>query len=499
MSLTGFGRVFLWGDHPKAVSYNHVSWLFLRILALIYLIAFVSLWVQLEGLIGDRGILPVGDYLNAISTQMGGERFFLLPTLSWFMPDGLGLHLLCACGCFCSILLLANIFSGPCLFLNWACYLSLAGSAQVFLGFQWDNLLLEAGFLAMFLAPWRFKPRDSGTPSIIIIWLYRLLLFRLMFCSGMAKILSGDLTWENLTALTVHYQTQPLPTWIGWMAHQMPESFHRWSAGGMFLIELAVPFLIFLPRRPRALAFFLFFGLMVLIIMTGNYTFFNWLTMAISMFLLDDEMFDAALPKSLRPEKSDSGKLALWRWVVHGGVAVLIILVSASQMATMFGTSPAPIKALERAVSPFRSVNSYGLFAVMTQKRYEIVFEGSGDGKTWLPYEFKFKPDKLSKRPAFVAPHQPRLDWQMWFAALGDFNQSPWLQPLMKGLQEGNPHILDLMGKNPFQKQPPRYLRAMLYQYHFTNWETRANTGQWWRRQVPVAYGPVLDGNPLQE
>lgn len=493
-SFDRLGRVFLWGAHRGPVSYNHVSWFFLRILAIIYFIAFISFWLQVDGLIGDSGLLPVGEYLTFLEGRIGAERFYQAPSLIWLEPNGWGVHLCCGIGVFCAVLILANIFSGPALLGAWACYLSLASVAQVWLAFQWDSLLLEAGFLAIFLAPWRYRPRDSGNPSIVMIWLFRLLLFRLMFSSGLVKLLSGDESWRNLTALSYHFETQPLPTWLGWAAHQAPDAIHRFSTLVMFVIELAVPFLIFLPRRPRALAFFLTFALMLGIILTGNYTFFNWLTIAISLFLLDDEMFDAALPESVKPKAGRSGGLGRYLIAFHGFVAVMVLLVGGSQMLKLFGFKPpAPMQALEAATGPFRSINSYGLFAVMTEKRYEIVLEGSTDGERWRAFKFKWKPGDLSGKLSFVAPYQPRLDWQMWFAALSDYRQNPWLARLMVGLIQGNEPVLALMGESPFGNEPPRYIRAIIYRYQFNDWETRKATGDWWRRGDPVPYSPILD------
>ena len=458
--------------------------------------------------------------------DIGLERYHLLPTLCWFSASDGFLRLLCAAGCALSILLIANIAPAPCLFLLWLIYLSLASVCSVFLSFQWDALLLETGFLAIFFAPLQFFPGwlKSPEPSRVVLWLLRWLLFRLMFESGMVKLISGDPTWRNLTALNFHYETQPLPTWVGWYAHQLPESVQKFCVAAMFTIELAVPFFIFLPRRVRFAGCWLLILLQVVILLTGNYCFFNLLTIALCLLLLDD----AAIRKSGSgknggaswPGKYSTGIGEIrWKklWVtlpcrprrpapvedadgvgLFGSMlplAVVVLLVTVPQVWEMVhgvrARSAWP-EAVGDWLRPFSSVNSYGLFAVMTTTRPEIIIEGSNDGKTWQAYEFKYKAGDLQHRPAFVAPHQPRLDWQMWFAALGNYRQNPWFVEFCRRLLEGSPDVLKLMGRNPFPAAPPRYLRAVLYEYHFSNFQQRREQGVWWRRELRGEYLPPV-------
>ncbi len=294
-----------------------------------------------------------------------------------------------------------------------------------------------------------------------------------MFSSGCVKLLSGDPNWRNLTALTFHYQTQPLPTWIGWYANQLPLWFQKASCLAMFCIELGAPFLIFAPRRLRfcggaAIAF-----LQVLILLTGNYTFFNLLTLALCLLLLDDFALGKLVPRrflgafkgsihlhgapvsdpacaagnKLRagPEVGAPNHPRRWPPVVTVPLAGVVIILSLFQMSLMFGVRPGwlfPVAVADEWLAPFRSFNGYGLFAVMTTDRREIIVEGSDDGVTWLPYEFKYKPGDVNRRPAFVAPHQPRLDWQMWFAALGNYQQNPWFANFCERLMQGSPEVL---------------------------------------------------------
>ena len=483
--------------HP---SYAVARWWFLRLLGVVYLIAFVSLWTQIDGLIGRQGILPAQHLLEAARRQLGPERYWLLPTVCWFNASDGVLQGLCAAGSAVSVLLLFDAAPALALGLLWALYLSLATVCQDFLSFQWDNLLLEIGLLAVFLAPLRLRPRplvDDAPPSPAILWLLRWLLFRLMFSSGIVKLASGDPAWRTLAALTYHYETQPLPTWIGWWAHQLPAAAQRVSCVAMFVIELAVPWLIFGPRRTRDAAACALIVLQALIALTGNYCFFNVLTVMLCLLLLDDAVWPAwAAPRAVsRMGIAQDRRSGRWPGWVIGPVAGAILVLTAVEMSGLVIRRipwPAPVIQLVRWASPFRSVNGYGLFAVMTTKRSEIIVEGSDDGEHWKAYEFRDKPGGLSRRPRFVAPHQPRLDWQMWFAALGGYQDTRWFLPFCGRLLEGSPAVLALLASTPFPGAPPRYLRAVVYVYHFTDSATRRATGHWWRREERGVYCPVV-------
>jgi len=493
-------RLF-WGRSVEPSTYQLTRWIFLRALGLIYFIAFVSLGVQIIGLVGKQGILPAADYLQAAGQQVGGwERFWKLPTLFWFNASDGALVFVCVVGAILSLLLVVNLWPGPILLGLWALYLSLSSVTGVFLGFQWDILLLETGFLAIFWASWRMWPPfgPGRPPSRGFLWLLRWLLFRLMFASGLVKLTSGDSTWRDFTALNFHYETQPIPTWTSWYIHQMPEWFQKASVGAMFFIELVIPFLIFAPRRIRAAAVVPLVLFQMLIIGTGNYCFFNLITLALCLLLLDDSILSRFFPKdwrkmsapSIRPIKSHRVRRFLF-----ATLAVFVVVVSSVHIVgRSFRNLDLPDWAwkLSRWAAPFRSINGYGLFAVMTTSRPEIVVEGSQDGNSWSPYEFKWKPGDIKRRPGFVAPHQPRLDWQMWFAALGNYRQNPWLSKFLMRLLEGSPPVLSLLDHNPFPEKPPRYIRAMKYDYRFTDPATRRQEGTWWRRELMGYYTPVL-------
>ena len=486
----------LWGRSVERPTYFAASALFLRALGLCYLTAFVSLWVQVDGLVGARGILPVGQFLDWVRGQTGSERYWLLPTLCWFSSSDAFLHLLCGGGVAAALLLVLGLAPAAAAALAWALYLSLAIAGQVFLQFQWDYLLLEAGLLAIFLVSprrWRFGGALAASP--VVLFLLRWLLFRLMFSSGWVKLASGDPSWRNLSALRFHYETQPLPPWTAWYLHQCPPWFQTVSALFLFFVELVVPFLYFAPRRLRMFAFGATVLLQLLIAASGNYGFFNLLTLALALLLVDDQ----SLPRRWRrPAGAAPAPSGAWPKVVLVPVACVAIFASSIEFAGTLDRSfalPRTAVLAVRRLGAFRSFNTYGLFMVMTTERPEILIEGSNDGVDWRPYAFRWKPGDVAARPRFVAPHQPRLDWQMWFAALGTIEENPWLVQFLGRLLEGSPEVVGLLAADPFPDHPPRYVRATTYDYRFTDPAERRRSGAWWRRRVIGPYSPILSGD----
>lgn len=495
----GFLTRWLWGDQAERPTYFLTRWLFFRLLGVIYFIAFVSLGNQIQGLVGSSGILSAAELLQRISEQLGPEKYRIFPTLVWLhSSDGFLLFLWCA-GAFLSMLLLMGLTSAFILFLLWLFYLSLFTVCREFLGFQWDILLLETGFLAIFLAPYYLWPsRKPEPPSRMVLWLFRLLLFKLMFSSGMVKLASGDPSWHNLEALFYHYETQPLPTWIGWYAHQLPHWFQKISVVCVFIIQLGVSFLIFAPRQLRFFCCWVNVGFQVLIILTGNYTFFNLLAITLCLMLLDDAWLRRFLPRGIASRLSADNFRAqepILKKVAVGALAAVVLLITTFHISKLFVGQvqlSAPAQVAFNWLRPFQLVNGYGLFAVMTKSRPEIIVEGSNDRKTWLEYGFKWKPGDLNRAPVFVAPYQPRLDWQMWFAALSNYQRNPWFIHFLSRLLEGSQSVLSLLEKNPFPDAPPRYIRAVLYDYRFANISTQRANGQWWWRERKKPYTPVL-------
>jgi hypothetical protein len=482
-------------------DYCLTSWLFLRALGVIYCIAFASLAVQIKGLIGSNGILPIADMIQVARTQFAlweGMRRF--PTLVWFNSSDAFLVGMCLAGMFFALLLIANILPKVMLIGLWALYLSLVHAGQVFLAFQWDMLLLEVGFLAIFLAPLWNDPRYIGqyqTPKIMV-WLMRWLLFRLMFASGMVKILSGDATWLGFTALTYHYETQPLPTPLAWYAHHLPLWMQQVSVAMMYFIELIIPFCFLLVRPLRIIAAIFTIGLQVLILLTGNYTFFNWLTIALCLLLVDDRIYRRILPRFITSRIVEEPQVQHILPVRLNAIFAVFMFVMSlfivlAQLA-LVRPMPQPLRTIQREIAPFRLINTYGLFAIMTTARPQIIIEGSYDGETWQAYELRWQPQELGKAPPIVAPHQPRLDWQLWFAALGNINSNEWFVAFIRRLQEGSPDVLRLLKSSPFPPDnPPTYIRAQVYNYTFSTPDQKRDTGDWWQREYQYDYMPVVN------
>jgi predicted DCC family thiol-disulfide oxidoreductase YuxK len=489
--LASLGTRLLWGNEVRRPTHFTSRDLFVRSLGAIYLVAFVSLWVQVDGLIGERGILPISRYLQMARGQVGADAFLYLPTLCWFDASDAFLHFLCGAGAVISLLLAIGLAPVLSLVLLFVLYLSLSIAGQTFFSFQWDILLLETGFLAIFFAPpvWWMKASTNTPVSRVGLFLVKLLLFKLMFMSGVVKLTSGDDSWWNLTALDYHYWTQPLPTVIGWWADQHPEWFKKFSVAFCLVVEIIVPFFIWAPRRLRHIAAVLLIGLQVVIAATGNYCFFNVLAIALCLVLLDDTLLRAGTARcAVRGPRNARALPAI-------AVLVLTFPVNAMLIFSAFKPHedlPRPIEAVAGYLQSFRVVSGYGLFRVMTKSRPEIVVEGSANGVDWLPYEFRWKPGALDRAPRWNAPHQPRLDWQMWFAALGSYRNNAWFVHFAERLLRGAPEVTGLLERNPFPQEPPRYVRARLYEYRFANAEEHRATGAWWKREERGEYLPAI-------
>ena len=476
---------FTFGTHIEPTRFEATQWIFVRLLAIIYAIAFGSLAVQVTGLIGSRGILPLPEFLSSIAQSFGKMRFLAVPTVFWMGADDTTLTGVCYAGVALAALLFVTGFRRGrferfILALLFVLYLSFSAAGQDFLSFQWDSLLLEAGFLAIFLGRSRIVP-----------WLFRWLVFRLIFLSGAVKLLSEDKTWRNLSALDFHYYTQPLPTVLAWYADKLPTRFQHFSTWMVLATELGIPFLIFMPRRIRIFAAWWLISLQVLIFLTGNYTFFNLLTVALCVFLFDDYKLERLVPRRVR--QGFGQRERPFERAFAGVVAAVILLLGVARLMQSFsGIAPEPLAAAITYTAPFQIVNNYGLFAVMTTERNEIVIEGSEDGEKWVPYEFRYKPGDVNRAPRWVQPHQPRLDWQMWFAALGSYRTNPWIVSLAVRLLDGSPSVPPLLATNPFPEHPPHFVRATVYRYTFTDFETRRRTGAWWKREPRGLYLPAV-------
>ena len=454
---------------PREQTFRLTESFFLRLLGLVYLIAFASFWPQIVGLIGANGIAPAAETLTAMHADYGWRTYLDVPTLFWFSQTDFALKAICALGCAASVLLLLGRFSRSAALAAYVLYLSLVTIGQPFTSFQWDALLLESGFLAIF----------AGAKWLPLA--YRSLVFRLMFESGIVKLTSGDVNWRNLHALRFHFLTQPLPTPLAYYTYQAPAWLLDLLTLLALLIELAVPFLLFAHprRRLREIAAFSLIALQLAIALTGNFAFFNLLSMALCLWALDDSFFQRwqFFKPSTPPPFPKAFNLAV----------VSVVLLSVVQI---FGLEPSFLE-------PFEIVNPYGLFAVMTTSRVELVIEGSADNIHWESYSFQYKPGDIRRGLPLVAPYQPRLDWQMWFAALGRPEGNFWTKTLVYRLLTGEPSVKGLLAPGPFAK-PPLSIRILAYTYTFSDAGTRTRDGTIWQRKlIGIWFPPVsIDSFP---
>ena len=520
-------------------------WIFLRALGLIYYSAFFSLVFQIKGLIGPQGILPAGEYLRAVWEQFGRVGYWYAPTLLWFSSSKHMLMGLCWVGMIASVLLVLNLWPRGMLAICFVCFLSFISAAQDFSAYQSDGMLLEAGFISLLFAPrgWRPGWGVASSPSraswFLLVWEC----FRIYFESGVAKIMGGDPEWRNFTAMDDYYQNGPLPTWIGWYMQHWPHWFHWATAFGTLALELGLAWMMFLPRWFRIVCFCIVTPWQVGIILSANYTFLNYLVLALGFLLLDDRLLGRFLPGrwskdfqvrqeekwqpfaedaqdkqgcrtpnevlngnrvelEIKSSVSDDSRKT-WRetlskqWAalklaVTAVMLIWIFYATAAQMIWMvkpMGLQTTPVSALE----PFRIANRYGLFAIMTRGRYEIEFQGSDDGQTWLIYPFRFKPQDPAKAPRIYAPYQPRFDWNLWFASLSTWREEPIVPRTEQALLRGSHDVLQLFAGNPFPSGPPKMIRAVLWQYWFTTPGEKRATGMWWRREQLGLYAPTLE------
>jgi hypothetical protein len=519
-------------------------WIFLRALALIYFSAFYSLLFQIKGLIGPKGILPAAQYLAAIAQQLGAARFWYAPSLFWISTSSAMLMAVMWIGLLASIAAFCNLWPRLSFFICWVCFLSFIGAAGVFSSYQSDGMLLEAGFISLFFAPPGLMPGwgASHPPSRASWFLLQWEWFRIYFESGMVKLESGDPQWRNFTAMDEYYQNGPLPTWIGWYVEHLPHWFHAATVGGTLALELAIVFMLFFPQRVRLICFCIVTPWETGVILTANYTFLNYLVLALGFLLLDDRFLMRFVPARFRPSEPEAtpeprldladdapisifamseadtatdealaqeserpsiksrqareSRPAFYLWIAGlWATAFMLTWIAYDTTAEMIAIPfrdvhlpAAPIEALE----PFRIANQYGLFAVMTRGRYEIEFQGSNDGVNWMAYEFRNKPQAVNEAPRIYAPYQPRFDWNLWFASLGDWRENEIVPITEERLLVGDNDVLALFRRNPFPQVPPRYVRAVLWQYWFTSVDEKRSTGDWWRRESLGLYAPEL-------
>ncbi len=460
--------------------------LFLKGLSLVYLCAFVPMLWQLPGLIGKRGITPLEEFMPRVLQHFGdgiGTYLYKFPTLFWISAsDGFILSMVWL-GIFLSLLVAMGRASGLLLFILWVLQLSFTYAGQIWYSFGWEMNLLELGFLSIFLVPFlRLNSFDKNDPPpLVIIYLIRWCLFRLVLGAGLIK-LRGDACWSDLTCLVYHYETQPVPNPLSWLFHQMPLWFH--SGGVLFnhFVELVVPLFIMYPNKKlRHKAGFFWILFQLVLISTGNLGWINILAIVNSLVLFDDSFYRRFSPTYLI-EKYELYKNRTKR---HGPiywaryfVCFQVVLLSINPVSNLIS----PSQVMNRSFDPYHFVNTYGMFGGVTRKRYEIEFEATTDGVNWKPYVFKCKPGPVDRAPCLMTPSHYRLDWQIWFAAMAGPERSPWLQNFSLALLEARPNVLRLLESAPFGDLKPKAIRAQYYLYTFTSigekgWWSRAHQG----------------------
>jgi Lipase maturation factor len=463
-------------------EYWYSRWLFERGLAAIYLVAFVAAVRQFVPLLGEHGLEPVTRWVQQVPFRASPSLFYLFPKDQAFRAAAwLGVAL--------SIVALSSLpqrlGSGVTAVVwaaLWVLYLSFVNVGQTFYGFGWETLLCEAGVFAIFAGG------SATTPNLWLIWIWRWLLFRLMFGAGLIK-LRGDPCWRDLTCLDYYFETQPMPNALSWYFHWLPHGVHVAGVAINHIVEVVLPFAYFTPQPFASIAGVITVIFQLMLIVSGNLSWLNWLTLVLCIPLISDRWL-RWLPVEPPAILSAAPAFHTTLYVV----AAIVVLLSIAPVLNLLSMS----QMMNASFEPLHLVNTYGAFGSITRERYEIVIEGTDDvsitkDTRWRVYEFKGKPDDVARRPPQVAPYHLRLDWLMWFESMAPAPHSDWFFNLMAGLLRGDPDTLSLLRANPFQAAPPHYLRAQYYRYRFTTPEEHRQSGLWWNRElVGTYYGPVL-------
>jgi hypothetical protein len=454
------------------MAYWYSRFVFERSLAALYLVGFLVAANQFVPLLGERGLLPVSRFTQYVPFRASPSLFYLSPADTAFRVGawiGVALAALTLIGWPQQR---GAVVSAVVWAAMWLLYLSFVNVGQTFYGFGWETLLLESGFLAIFLGGW------TTQPSMWLIWMYRWLLFRVMFGAGLIKI-RGDSCWRDLTCLNFYFETQPIPNRLSWYFHWLPEWVHKAGVAINHFVELIVPFGYFAPQPFASIAGFLTIGFQGVLIVSGNLSWLNWLTVVLCIPALDDR-FLSWLPISLPALQEPD--------IIHRGaiyvLAVVIAVLSVAPTLNMLS----PRQVMNTSFEPLHIVNTYGAFGSITRTRYEIVIEGSDDSATWREYEFKGKPGDPARAGPQIAPYHLRLDWLMWFAAFSPRPQDEWFITFLQRILEGDAATLSLVKNNPFPDHPPGFLRARYYRYWFTTADERRQTGRWWNRELAGEY-----------
>jgi hypothetical protein len=487
---------------PTKPTYWLTRFMILRLLGFVYFFAFLSLAQQLKPLIGERGLTPVPLFLSRFQAEAGslGQAFLHLPSLFWFWHSDSFMVRAAWAGAFFSFLVLAGFANGLLLLVLWALYLSFVHIGQDWYGYGWEIQLLETVFLAVFLVPFiDGRPFPKSPPPQQVIWLFRWLIFRIMLGSGLIKM-RGDSCWRDLTCLKYHYETQPIPNPLSPYFHFMPLWFHKAGVLYNFLAELVAPWGLVSGRRIRTVAGCLMAAFQIILISSGNLSFLNWLTLVPILSCFDDGFWHFLLPRPLvekanlaiyRSQNNPSSQFAAW------GLTALVAFLSVNPVLNLFSSN----QAMNTSFESLHLVNTYGAFGSVGRKRLQLVFEGASDQvltpeTVWTPYDFKCQPGNLYHRPCVCSPYQYRLDWQIWFAAMSEPSQYPWVYNLVWKLLHNDPLALSLLSRNPFPGEAPTYIRARLFRYQFA--PLSHPNGQWWERAELGIWLPPLSANDPQ-
>lgn len=481
-----FERLFL-----RGAPYLWARWAFLRALGAIFFSAFLSLASPIHGLVGPLGILPARGYLEEVAGALGPiQRYWFSPTFLWFGAGDGALTALVVVGFVSSTLLFFNVLPRVAIAVSGLAFLSFIAVGDEFAIYQSDGMLLEAAFLSLFFAPPGVRPGlgAGSPPSAASLFLLRWEWFRIYFESGIVKILSGDPQWAHFTAMDHYYENGPLPTWLGWYAQHLPHGFHAFSVFLTFFVELGVVWLAWFGRRARVACFAILTPFQIGIILTANYAFLNYIVLVLGFLLLDDE----TLARARLPRAPETEKRAVPRWRAYASAFALTWVFLATLLTGLQVQGNLAIALPAKLLAPFRVGNAYGLFAVMTEARYELEFQATTDGVTWVPYRFRYKPQDVDEAPRIYAPYQPRFDWSLWFASLGTARRNEWVVETALRLMNRSGPVLALFRDDPLHGAQPLQVRVVKWQYWFTTREEKAATGAWWTRKELGLYFPPL-------
>lgn len=460
-------------------NYTIAASLLPRLLGCIYFFAIGAFLFQMRGLLGKNGILPVHLFLNHYRLYLSKKRYFYIPTLFWLNASDPALMGMTILGTAISLLLMLGYYPALCLALLFMIYLSIVSVGQDFLSFGWESLLLEITFYTFWV---------SLTPiPNLLTWInLNFLLFRFHIQAGAVKLQSRDPAWRDLTALAFHYQTQPLPNTWAWYVYKWPLFLHKASTVFMFFVELIVPFGLFLMDEIRAGVGIILIALQVIIWLTGNLSYLNHLTAAFCVIAFSNQTLYFL---------NEPSQLYSVHWIADYLLTLigsLFLILQSLKLWLHFQHHNRLLYQWLSWFSPFHLVNPYGLFAIMTKERIEIVVEGSDDGINWKEYICRYKPSEITRRPRRISPYQPRLDWQMWFLPFDDYESATWFHQFLYHLLKGTPEVLKLLRGNPFPNHPPKYVRALMYDYQFSTKEQKREKGWWWQRCLLGAFSPIL-------